>query len=65
MRVHRVDGRELRRNPLPLGSYNVQAAAGRVVSPALGRGALTVLDACGATLYRVQVARSSHDASVV
>ena len=30
VRVHRVDGRELRRNPVPLGSYNVQAAAGRV-----------------------------------
>jgi DNA-binding beta-propeller fold protein YncE len=65
VRVHRVDGRELRRNPVPVGSYNVQSAYGRVLTPSLGHGALTVLDADARTLYRVQVARSSHDACVV
>jgi DNA-binding beta-propeller fold protein YncE len=65
VRVHRVDGRELRRNPVPVGSYNVQSAQGRVLTPSLGHGALTVLDEGGRTLYRVQVARSSHDVCVV
>ncbi len=65
VRVHRVTGEELRRNPVPLGSYNVQAAAGRVVTPSLGHGTLTVLDTAGGTLYRAQIARSSHDATVV
>jgi hypothetical protein len=65
VRVHRVDGDELRSNPVPVGSYNVQAAAGRVVTPSLGRGTLTVLDPGGDTMYRVQVARSSHDACIV
>jgi DNA-binding beta-propeller fold protein YncE len=65
VRVHRVAGQELRRNPVPLGSYNVQSAAGRVVTPSLGHGALTVLDRNGRTVYRVQVARSSHDACVL
>jgi len=27
VRVHRVRGEELRRNPVPVGSYSVQAAA--------------------------------------
>jgi len=65
VRVHRAAGQELRRNPVPLGSYNVQSAAGRVVTPSLGHGALTVLDTSGRTLYRARVARSSHDACVV
>jgi hypothetical protein len=65
VRVHRVGGAELRRNPVPVGSYNVQYADGRVLTPSLGHGALTVLDEAGRTLYRAQVARSSHDACVV
>ena len=65
VRVHRIAGAEVRRNPVPVGSYNVQAARGRVLTPSLGHGALTVLDDVGQTLYRVQVARSSHDACVV
>jgi DNA-binding beta-propeller fold protein YncE len=65
VRVHRVAGHELRRNPVPLGSYNVQSADGRVLTPSLGHGSLTVLDKNGSTLYRAQVARSSHDACVV
>jgi DNA-binding beta-propeller fold protein YncE len=65
VRVHRVGGAELRRNPVPVGSYNVEYADGRVLTPSLGHGALTVLDDAGRTLYRAQVARSSHDACVV
>jgi DNA-binding beta-propeller fold protein YncE len=65
LRVHRVGGEELRRNPVPVGSYNVQAADGKVVTPSLGHGTLTALDEHGTTLYRVEVARSSHDACIV
>ena len=65
VRVHRVGGERLRSNPVPVGSYNVQAAAGRVVTPALGHGTLTVLDHAGDVLYRREVAQSSHDACVV
>jgi DNA-binding beta-propeller fold protein YncE len=65
VRVHRVGGAELHRNPVPVGSYNVQYADGRVLTPSLGHGALTVLDEAGRTLYRAQVARSSHDACVL
>jgi DNA-binding beta-propeller fold protein YncE len=65
VRVHRVTGEELRRNPVPVGSYNVQHGGDRVLTPALGHGTLTVLDETGRTLYRAQVARSSHDVCVV
>jgi sugar lactone lactonase YvrE len=65
IRVHRLDGVELARNPVAVGSYNVQAAAGRILTPSLGHGTLTVLDTSGRTLYREQVARSSHDVCVV
>lgn len=65
LRVHNAGGQVLRRNPVPLGSYNVQAAAGRVVTPSLGHGTLTVLDRAGETVYRVDVARSSHDACIL
>ena len=65
VRIHRVTGAELRRNPVPVGSYNVQSAAGRILTPSLAHGTLTVLDETGRMLYRAQVARSSHDACVV
>ena len=65
LRVHNVDGREIRTNAIPVGSYNVQYADGRVVTPSLGRGDLTVLDDAGRVLYVKPVARSSHDECVV
>jgi len=65
LRVHHVDGREIRTNAVPVGSYNVQYADGRVVTPSLGRGDLTVLDDAGRVLYVKAVARSSHDACVL
>jgi DNA-binding beta-propeller fold protein YncE len=65
LRVHRVDGRALRRTRIPTGSYNVQQARGWVVTPGLDRGSLCVLDGSGRLLRRLQVAKSSHDACVV
>jgi DNA-binding beta-propeller fold protein YncE len=64
LRVHALDGRPLLANAVPVGSYNVQQAAGYVVTPSLGRGDLCVLDAAGRVLRRERVARSSHDACV-
>jgi hypothetical protein len=65
VRVYTLDGRELRRNPVPVGSYNVQFADGRVLTPSLGHGWLTVLDEDGAAVWSKKLARSSHDACVV
>ena len=65
LRVHHVDGRQIRTNVVPVGSYNVQQGARRVVTASLGHGTLTILDESGRTLQRKQVARSSHDACVV
>jgi len=65
LRVHRLDGRVLRTTPVPVGSYNVQAAHGRVVTPSLGRGDLCILDERGSVVRTERVARSSHDACVV
>lgn len=47
---------------IPVGSYNVQFAGGRVLTPSLDRGTLCVLDANGHVLEQVRVAASSHDA---
>jgi DNA-binding beta-propeller fold protein YncE len=66
LRVHRLrDARMLRETRIPVGSYNVQRAGGRVLTPSLDRGTLCVLDGRGALLRRVQVAASSHDACFV
>jgi DNA-binding beta-propeller fold protein YncE len=65
LRVHRVDGRELRSTVVPEDSYNVQQALGWIVTPGLGRGTLCILDARGRVLRRETVARSSHDACIV
>jgi hypothetical protein len=47
---------------IPLGSHNVQYAAGRVLTPSLAAGTLCVLDERGQLLRRTRVAASSHDA---
>jgi DNA-binding beta-propeller fold protein YncE len=65
LRLHRSDGRPLREVPVPVGSYNVQQGHGRVVTPSLGRGVLSILDERGRLLHRERVARSSHDACLV
>jgi sugar lactone lactonase YvrE len=60
-----LDGKLQRTTPLPLGSYNVQAADGRVVTPSLTRGTLCILDSRGRLLSERRVATSSHDACLV
>jgi len=47
---------------VPVGSYNVQAGHGLVLTPSLDTGVLSVLDRAGRLLHEVRVARSSHDA---
>jgi DNA-binding beta-propeller fold protein YncE len=59
------DGRVLASTAVPVGSYNVQAGGARILTPSLERGTLTVLDARGRLLRRIQVARSSHDACFI
>lgn len=63
--VHAPDGRILARTTIPYGSYNVQFAQGRVVTPSLSAGTLAVLDARGAHLATVRVASACHDAAIL
>ena len=66
LRVHSLqDGRVLRKTSVPVGSYNVQEAFGRIVTPSLSRGTLCVLDRYGRLQRRVRVSPSSHDACFV
>jgi DNA-binding beta-propeller fold protein YncE len=66
LRVHRLrDAHVLRETRIPVGSYNVQQAGSRVLTPSLDRGTLCVLDGRGVLQRRVQVAASSHDACFV
>ncbi|HET7450444.1 MAG TPA: hypothetical protein VFJ78_07575, partial [Gaiellaceae bacterium] len=65
LHVHSHDGRVLSQAKVPVGSYNVQFAAGRVITPSLLHGTLTVLDALGRPLRTLQIAGSCHDACVL
>jgi hypothetical protein len=65
LHVQAHDGRILSRVSVPVGSYNVQFAANRVITPSLLHGTLAVLDALGRPLATVQVAGSCHDACVL
>jgi DNA-binding beta-propeller fold protein YncE len=65
LRLHRADGLPLREVPVPVGSYNVQQALGRVVTPSLRDGTVTILDDAGRVLHSRSVAKSSHDACLV
>jgi hypothetical protein len=58
------DQRILRRTRVPFGSYNVQRGAGRVLTPSLGTGALTILDPKGRVSAQIHVARNAHDVCV-
>ena len=62
LRVHALNGQLLRVTTVPPGSYNVQRGPGRVLTPSLSQGTLSVLDESGDVMRRVKVARSSHDA---
>jgi DNA-binding beta-propeller fold protein YncE len=66
VRVHALDdGRLLRSTRVPYGSYNVTRRAGRVLTPSLGTGTLSVLDARGRERWAVRVAPAAHDACVL
>jgi hypothetical protein len=62
LRVLTLAGQLLRTTPIPVGSYNVQQGFGLVLTASLSHGSLSVLDRRGASLARVQVAGSCHDA---
>ena len=62
LQLQDLQGRVLRRTPVPTGSYNVQFGFGRVLTASLSRGTLAVLDRHGRLLRVVQVAGSCHDA---
>jgi hypothetical protein len=66
VRLHALSDDAVRHTArVALGSYNVQRGAGFVVTPSLGTGTLTVLDAHGRVRHRVAVAQAAHDACVV
>jgi DNA-binding beta-propeller fold protein YncE len=66
VRVHDLsDGRLRHTARVPLGSYNVQAGAGTIVTPSLASGRLTILDRDGRVRGEVKVARAAHDACVL
>jgi DNA-binding beta-propeller fold protein YncE len=62
VRVHDLRDGHLRRVArVPLGSYNVQAGAGAVVTPSLASGRLTIMGRDGRVRREVKVARAAHD----
>ena len=63
--MHGADCRSLARRVVPVGSDNVQEAMGWVVTPALGRGFLTVCHEQGRIRRSERIARSSHDACIL
>jgi len=60
-----ASARQLHETRVAVGSYNVQYAAGVVLTPSLNEGTLTVVDAQGRQRLRVHVAASCHDACLV
>jgi DNA-binding beta-propeller fold protein YncE len=58
----RTSGRVVRTTRIPVGSYNVQHGPGRVITPSLSNGTLTILNERAALLATVHVAASCHDA---
>jgi DNA-binding beta-propeller fold protein YncE len=63
--VHRLNGELVRRDEVPLGSYNVTAGAGHALTPSLSRGTVSVLDATGRMRAVRRIARAAHDACIV
>jgi hypothetical protein len=61
---HRLDGKRVREAAVALGSYNVTFGWGRVVTPSLGRGTVTLLDRNGRVRATRRVARAAHDACI-
>ncbi len=65
LRVHRLDGRLVRRVDVPVGSYNVSHGRGRAVTPSLSLGTVSLLDGSGRVRAVREVARAAHDACIV
>lgn len=65
LQVQNHDGRVLSHTKVPVGSYNVQFAESRVITPSLLRGTLAVLDALGRPRATLQIAASCHDACIL
>ena len=67
VRRHRLDGSLVREVHVPVGSYNVtfDQAGGRVVSPSLAKGTVSVLDRDGRVRAVKRVARAAHDSCIV
>jgi DNA-binding beta-propeller fold protein YncE len=65
VRRHRLDGELLSRTHVPLDSYNVTFGWGSAVTPSLGRGTVSVLDAGGRVRDVQRIAKAAHDACVV
>lgn len=63
--VHRLNGELVRRDEVPLGSYNVTVGAGHALTPSLSRGTVSVLDATGRMRAVRRIARAAHDACIV
>jgi DNA-binding beta-propeller fold protein YncE len=64
LRTYRLDdARLLRRSRVTTGSYNVCALGGRVITPSLDDGRLTLLDSGG--LRSARLAPHAHDACIV
>lgn len=65
VRRHRLDGDLVREARVPAGSYNVSFLHGRLVTPSLGAGTITLLDRNGRVQAVRTVARVAHDACIV
>jgi DNA-binding beta-propeller fold protein YncE len=64
LRTYRLgDGKLLRTRRVTIGSYNVCALDGRVITPSLDDGRLTLLDSRG--LRSARIAAHAHDACIV
>jgi len=63
--VHRLNGELVRRDEVPLGSYNVTVGARHALTPSLSRGTVSVLDATGRVRAVRRIARAAHDACIV
>jgi hypothetical protein len=65
VRRHRPDGALVKEARVPVGSYNVAFGAGRLVSPSLGMGTISVLDPDGHVRAVRRVAKAAHDACIL
>jgi protein NirF len=65
IRRHTLAGDRVREARVPVGSYNVTFGWGRVISPSLAAGTLSVLGRDGRVAAVLGVARAAHDACIV